>query len=78
MINKVIAIFVLLAAQLLFSSPAELQSADSHYLKEYIVGTMTIPQGKIHGDLFEHKGKLYSGTHVGLYERGGRKGKELQ
>ncbi len=36
-------------------------------------GTKNIPQGKIHCDLFEHRGKLWSGTHVGLYERGGRK-----
>ncbi len=34
-------------------------------------GTLNIPQGKIHCDLFEHNGKLYFGTHVGIYERGG-------
>jgi len=33
--------------------------------------TLNIPQGKIHCDLFEHKGILYFGTHVGIYERGG-------
>ena len=31
-----------------------------------------IPQGKIHCSLFEYHGKLYSGTHVGLFEPGGR------
>jgi hypothetical protein len=36
-------------------------------------GAKNIPQGKIHCDLFEHKGKLYFGTHVGMYERGGTK-----
>ena len=36
-------------------------------------GAKNIPQGKIHCDLFEHEGKLYFGTHVGLYERGGTK-----
>ena len=34
-------------------------------------GTVNIPQGKIHCDLFEYYGKLYFGTHVGIYERGG-------
>lgn len=36
-------------------------------------GTKNIPQGKIHGDLFEYTGKLWFGTHVGFYERGGTK-----
>ena len=36
-------------------------------------GTKNIPQGKVHGDIFEHDGKLWFGTHVGLYERGGTK-----
>ncbi|MFC1693022.1 hypothetical protein ACFL1R_05920 [Candidatus Latescibacterota bacterium] len=30
--------------------------------------TKTVPQGKVHGDLYEHDGKLYFGTHVG-YDR---------
>ncbi|MBN1293470.1 MAG: hypothetical protein JXB48_16640 [Candidatus Latescibacteria bacterium] len=34
-------------------------------------GTLNIPQGKIHCDLFECDGKLYFGTHVGIYHRGG-------
>ncbi len=36
-------------------------------------GTKNIPQGKIHCDLFEYAGKLWFGTHVGMYERGGTK-----
>ena len=36
-------------------------------------GTKTIPQGKIHSDLFEYGGRLWFGTHVGLYGRGGTK-----
>ena len=36
-------------------------------------GTVNIPQGKIHCDLFEYVGKLYFGTHVGSYKRGGTK-----
>lgn len=36
-------------------------------------GTKAIPQGKIHSDLFEYGGKLWFGTHVGLYGRGGTK-----
>ncbi len=34
-------------------------------------GAKNIPQGKVHCDLFEHDGKLWFGTHVGLYGRGG-------
>ncbi|MHB9028188.1 MAG: NHL repeat-containing protein [Candidatus Latescibacterota bacterium] len=34
-------------------------------------GTKNIPQGKVHCDIFEHDGKLWFGTHVGLYGRGG-------
>ncbi|OHB74927.1 MAG: hypothetical protein A2Z34_09210 [Planctomycetes bacterium RBG_16_59_8] len=30
-------------------------------------GKKTIPQGKIHVNIFEHKGKLYTGTHIGFY-----------
>jgi hypothetical protein len=33
--------------------------------------TVNIPQGKIHCDLFEREGRLWFGTHVGIYERGG-------
>ena len=33
--------------------------------------TVNIPQGKVHCDIFELDGKLYFGTHVGIYERGG-------
>lgn len=29
------------------------------------------PQGKVHSDLYEHKGKLYFATHTGAYARGG-------
>ena len=36
-------------------------------------GTKNIPQGKVHCDLFEDDGKLWFGTHVGFYERGGTK-----
>lgn len=36
-------------------------------------GTRNIPQGKVHCDLFEDGGKLWFGTHVGFYERGGTK-----
>jgi len=37
-------------------------------------GTKNIPQGKVHCDLFEHEGKLWFGSHVGLYGRGGLDG----
>jgi len=34
-------------------------------------GSKVFPQGKVHSDFFEHKGKLYFGTHCGSYVRGG-------
>jgi hypothetical protein len=36
-------------------------------------GIKNIPQGKVHCDLFEDNRKLWFGTHVGIYERGGTK-----
>ena len=31
-------------------------------------GKRSIPQGKIHVNIFEHKGKLYTSTHIGYYK----------